>query len=263
MNRWVALFCGEDTQILQERYPNAFLLLCQIATRARWKDCAITGLRTGEAFIGDWKKAGIPTKKAYEVAKERLKRSGLVGFQGGNKGTRAILMDSRVFSINVERRGKPEDTSTGSKREPKDDLGGTTHTDHSEHTDSQSTQKKHPQDSNSAPAGTAFDETGSEVITAEIAKAEALRLHARDAGKSESLFSTYPPEEIEQWAEQWFLELSATDWMWKGSKVKRPQLLLESYLSQCARGQAKRFNEFRGKRPKPQDEEEDDDFIPF
>jgi hypothetical protein len=128
MSRWIAMHCGEEIDTLQEKHPNAFLLLCQIARRARWKDCAITGLAMGEAFIGDWKTAGLPSKKAYQVAKSRLEKCGLVDFKGGNKGTRATLTDTRIFSLSQDDRGNPEAPPRGNEGEAKGKRGGTIHT---------------------------------------------------------------------------------------------------------------------------------------
>ncbi|MBK1884387.1 hypothetical protein JIN85_18360 [Luteolibacter pohnpeiensis] len=125
MKGWVALCRSEETLALLEGYPNAFLLLCQIALRAKWKDCPISGLRAGEALIGDWKKAGLHSKKAYEVAKSRLEKCQLVAFQGGNKGTRAKLINSTVFSVFHEAEGEPEATPMGSQGESKGKPGGT------------------------------------------------------------------------------------------------------------------------------------------
>ena len=53
---FVAMHRGEVVDSLQEQYPEAFLLLCQIARRARVGACPILGLEKGEALIGDWKK---------------------------------------------------------------------------------------------------------------------------------------------------------------------------------------------------------------
>jgi hypothetical protein len=126
--RWVALHCGEETEALLSRYPNAFLLLCQIAIRARWKDCPITNMKAGEAFIGDYKSAGLKTEKAYQVAKSRLAKCGLVAFKGENKGTRATLCSATIFSINTEPKGERGDTPTEHKGRSKGDQGETIHT---------------------------------------------------------------------------------------------------------------------------------------
>lgn len=126
-NGWVALHRSEETLALLENYPNAFLLMTQIALRAKWKDCPITGLKTGEALIGDWKKAGLRSPKAYQNAKIRLEKCGLATFQGGNKGTRAKLVDSRVFSITTDTRGKQMGNSRGGEEQSAGNTRGTNH----------------------------------------------------------------------------------------------------------------------------------------
>jgi hypothetical protein len=137
MSRFIALHCGEETTALLSAYPNAFLLLTQIAMRAKWKSCAITNMKAGEAFIGDWRKAGLRSPKAYEVAKKRLEKCGIARFQGGNKGTRAFLLNSTIFSISLETKGKPAEDLGGSQGGAKGNLGGTNHTEHTENTETQ------------------------------------------------------------------------------------------------------------------------------
>lgn len=156
--RWIALHCGEEVDTLQENYPNAFLLLCQIARRARWKDCPISGLSEGEALIGDWKSAGLPSKKAYQVAKMRLEKCGLVDFQGGNKGTRAKLLNSTVFSISQTDRGNPEDTPADHKGEARGKRGGTIHTENTEKTDTPSTPSELARLPEVPPSGRGFSD---------------------------------------------------------------------------------------------------------
>lgn len=90
---------------LQKNYPQAFLLLCLIARRARYhKDpCKTTGLRYRQAFIGDYKEAGIKTQSSYRRAKDRLKSGGFCDFvgykSGANRGTVATLLPQGIFSI--------------------------------------------------------------------------------------------------------------------------------------------------------------------
>jgi hypothetical protein len=148
MSRWIAMHCGEEIDALQENYPNAFLLICQIARRARWKECAITGLSEGEAWIGDWKSAGLHSRKAYEVAKKRLEKCGLVHFEGRNKGTTARLIDSRIFSLTAESRGEQKELPEGIQGEPSGNQGGTIHTENKE---IRITQKETPRPPSPAP----------------------------------------------------------------------------------------------------------------
>ena len=106
MSRFIALHCGDETSALLSQHPNAFLLLTQIAMRAKWKDCSITRLKAGQAFIGNWREAGLKSEKAYRHAKTILSDCKLATFQGANKGTIATLADSKVFSISADGRGR-------------------------------------------------------------------------------------------------------------------------------------------------------------
>lgn len=103
--RWVALHCGDETTALIERHPNAFLLLTQIAMRAKWKACPITKLKAGESLIGDWHEAGLSSEKAYRHAKKVLTECKLAVFRGASKGTVATLADSTIFSVSTDHRG--------------------------------------------------------------------------------------------------------------------------------------------------------------
>jgi hypothetical protein len=104
-SRWIALHCSDDAQALITNHPNAFLLLTQISMRVKWKDCKITRLKAGQAFIGDWKNAGISSEKAYRHAKGILADFGLVSFQGASKGTTATLLDQGIYSYESKARG--------------------------------------------------------------------------------------------------------------------------------------------------------------
>ena len=123
--RWIALHCSEEAESLLASHPNAFLLLTQIAMRAQWKNNPITGMKAGEAFIGDYQNAGIQSRKAYRTAQEILARTLLVRFKGANKGTVATLVDTRIFSVTA-----PDKGQQGANKGPsKGQQGATTHTD--------------------------------------------------------------------------------------------------------------------------------------
>ena len=133
MSRFIALHCGDETSALLSQHPNAFLLLTQIAMRAKWKDCSITRLKAGQAFIGDWREAGLKSEKAYRHAKTILSDCKLATFQGANKGTIATLADSKVFSISADGRGgqggELTDSPGADKGRSKGGQGATNHTD--------------------------------------------------------------------------------------------------------------------------------------
>ena len=123
--RWIALHCGDEAETLLANYPKSFLLLTQIAMRAQWKDNPITGIKAGEAFIGDYQNAGLGTQMEYRHAKKVLVRTKLATFRGTNKGTVASLVNTSIFSISA-----PEGTSKGTNEErTRNEQGTTTHTD--------------------------------------------------------------------------------------------------------------------------------------
>lgn len=66
--RFIKFIPSEETDYLQEKHPNAFLLLTLIAKRARINPGHPDGLNIGEAHIGDFKKAGIETRDKYRTA---------------------------------------------------------------------------------------------------------------------------------------------------------------------------------------------------
>jgi len=129
MARFIALHCTDETSVLIVRHPSAFLLLTQIAMRAKWKDCGISGMKAGEAFIGDWQEAGLHSRQAYRHAKEVLERNHLATFRGTNKGTIATLSSSTIYSISTP------------AEEPSSNQQGNQPTT-TNHTDTQNTQRK-------------------------------------------------------------------------------------------------------------------------
>lgn len=117
MSGWIAYHRSDEAEELQALHPNAFLLLAHIARRARWKDCPIRKLKAGQAWIGDWDKAGIPTEMAYRVAKKVLSRCGLATFQGTSRGTVATLTGTSVFSLSEwENNGRGNEQATDEQR---------------------------------------------------------------------------------------------------------------------------------------------------
>jgi hypothetical protein len=129
MTRWIRMDCSEEANTLQQRHPGAFLLECAIARRARWKDCNITGLKTGEAQIGDWKNVGLSSETAYRTAKKVLEKSGQATFRATNKGTIATLTASSIFSVSLREIDEQKDTLTTSNRRAKSGQETTNHKD--------------------------------------------------------------------------------------------------------------------------------------
>jgi Tfp pilus assembly protein PilW len=117
VSSWIAYHRSDEAEELQARHPNAFLLLAQIARRARWKDCPIKKLKAGQALVGDWKKAGIPSEMAYRIAKDVLSDCGLATFKGTTKGTIATLCSSSIFSLSeLENNGQGNEQATDEER---------------------------------------------------------------------------------------------------------------------------------------------------
>lgn len=118
---FLKLMKSPDTMELATKAPNAFILLMQIAWRAkRTNGFSAQGLGIGQALIGDYKSIGL-TERKYRTAKALLKKGRFATFKATNKGTIATLINSRVFDINEEgkrrakRRSKDEQETTNKK----------------------------------------------------------------------------------------------------------------------------------------------------
>lgn len=87
---------------LLEEDPQAFLLLTQIAMRARRKDGEYSRiyLKTNQALVGDYKKIGL-SRQQYRNTQKRLTQYGLATFEPTNKGTIATLTNTAVYDINA------------------------------------------------------------------------------------------------------------------------------------------------------------------
>lgn len=111
---WLALHRSTEASALLQRHPTAFLLLTQIAIRARFETdvCPVTKLGFGQAFIGDFKEAGIASEMAYRHAKSVLLDCNFATFQGTNKGTIATLCSSTIYSISAPDEERPSEQSS-------------------------------------------------------------------------------------------------------------------------------------------------------
>jgi len=99
---FLKLMKNKESMELLTNAPNAFLLLTQIALRAkRTNDFNVHGLTIGQALVGDYKSIGL-TEQRYRAAKAQLQSWGFATFKGTNKGTIANLINTRVFDINEE-----------------------------------------------------------------------------------------------------------------------------------------------------------------
>src|SRR5580693_9063545 len=116
MCRFIKFIPSEESEYLQKNHPNAFLLLCLIAQRARRISGHPDGLNIGEAQIGDYKEAGIETRDKYRTALEILvARKHIEKVETcrnrkkcptGNTtvGTKVNLIESSIWDINSEER---------------------------------------------------------------------------------------------------------------------------------------------------------------
>lgn len=82
--------------------PTAFLLLTQIALRARrTSELTFNDLQIGEAYVGDYAWYGV-SEQVYRDDKSFLEKNGLATFKGTTKGTIAKLLSVDIYNINAE-----------------------------------------------------------------------------------------------------------------------------------------------------------------
>ncbi|MCX6996487.1 MAG: hypothetical protein NTV49_05255 [Kiritimatiellaeota bacterium] len=107
------------------RRPDAFVMLAQIALRARRRgSLALDELQPGEALIGDFRSIGL-TARRYRTAKATLERGGLVTFKATNRGTIATLASDTVFRVLGINADEPAGAEATSER-PASDQPATT-----------------------------------------------------------------------------------------------------------------------------------------
>ena len=110
---FLKLMKNKETMELATNAPNAFLLLLQIAWRAkRTNGFNAHGLTIGQALVGDYESIGL-TERKYRTAKALLETWGFATFKGTNKGTIANLINTRVFDINEEHEGRTKGRTRG------------------------------------------------------------------------------------------------------------------------------------------------------
>ncbi len=98
------------------KYPNAFTLLFIIAIRARRTDCPITGLKKGEALIGDCHNYGM-TQREYRSAKKRLADGQITTIRTTSKGTIAKLCNTTYYDLNLDDEGQAQRQSKDKRRD--------------------------------------------------------------------------------------------------------------------------------------------------
>ena len=96
----------ETDDLLKDK--NAFMLLTQIALRARRFGSSIHELKIGEAMIGDHRNVGL-TQREYRTAKGHLVKYGLATFRTTNRGTIAKILNTAIYDINIDESDKQND----------------------------------------------------------------------------------------------------------------------------------------------------------
>ena len=115
--------------------PNAFLLLLQIAWRARRTDSFNRhDLAIGEAFLGDFKNIGL-TEGKYRHAKKYLEDHRFATFRATNKGTIAKLINFDVFDPNLEDSNGQHNTPATNQRRTNNEPTTTNKNDKNENND--------------------------------------------------------------------------------------------------------------------------------
>jgi hypothetical protein len=116
---FIKLMRTPEMRELRDNDPKAFLLLTQIADRARrTHGLNVRGLKPREALVGDHHKCGL-TRAEYRCAMARLKRYGLAGFETTNKGTIATLLNDLIYDINEESQ-EPSNSQRATSQQPSD-----------------------------------------------------------------------------------------------------------------------------------------------
>lgn len=142
-DRFIKYIPSENADWLREKYPYAFLLLSFIAQRARRYSGLIDGLSIGDAYIGDFQKAGIPTEAKYRTAKKVLVKVGAIKIKETNRrrnkehmlnsttikptthGTLVTLLKSDIWDINsMTGNGYSSDSVANSQRLNSDEQEG-------------------------------------------------------------------------------------------------------------------------------------------
>ncbi len=122
-----------ESEYLQENHPNAFLLLCTIARRARRYSGLPDGLEIGEAHIGDYHKSGIESERQYRTAKDILIKRGHIKIcetcrnrkksttGETTRGTLVKILKSDIWDINAKVKDDRRDDRPTTDRRPTDD----------------------------------------------------------------------------------------------------------------------------------------------
>lgn len=131
--RFIKFIPSDSSDWLQKNHPNAFLLLCLIAKRARRFNGHVDGLEIGMAQIGDYQSAGIETEQKYRTAKNVLIRIGAIKIIETarkrknsttgltTKGTLVTILKSDIWDINPEVDNDRANDRATTKQRPSND----------------------------------------------------------------------------------------------------------------------------------------------
>jgi hypothetical protein len=110
---YIQLNRNEDVLDLLKHHKE-FILLTQIALRAKRNNHKIGNLSKNQALIGDYKTIGL-TEQSYRSAKSNIQKWGLATFHPTNKGTIATLTDTTIYDINAEKDNEQTNSPVTSK----------------------------------------------------------------------------------------------------------------------------------------------------
>lgn len=100
MSGFIKYFRSDEAEFLLS-YPAANHLLQVMAFRARRTDHPMNGLKAGQCLLGDHEAIGL-TRQQYRSAMKRLEKLKLATFEGTNKGTIGMLINSNIYDINQD-----------------------------------------------------------------------------------------------------------------------------------------------------------------
>lgn len=114
-----------DSVIELLKYPPAFMLLVQIALRAkRTSKFTVNQLDIGEALIGDYSNIGL-TRQQYRTALKKLEKWTFITTRTTTRGTIAMLSNKAIFDINEETNNQQTNHLT-TNRQPSNNQPATT-----------------------------------------------------------------------------------------------------------------------------------------
>lgn len=112
--RFLKLIPSPETMWLLKNKPNAFLLLTQIAERARRENGHPDGLKIGECYLGDHKNCGL-TEQEYRTAKSILVGRSHIEIIETCRTRKKQSTDEKVVDLNLTQKSTTGITTVGTK----------------------------------------------------------------------------------------------------------------------------------------------------